>query len=78
MMLRVSLGKDAQMFDQNLKADHDTIITKMKKHWNKLPLEIRKCSDVSKFKKALKAHLTSTSIKKTLTSHNNTQGQILL
>ena len=31
MMLRVGSGRDAQMFDENLKADHDTIITKIKK-----------------------------------------------
>ena len=57
MTLRVGPGRDTFMFETSLRQNNQSIIFLMKERWNKLPLQLRKCEEISTFKKRLKTHL---------------------
>ena len=56
MQLREGSGRDVYMFETNRQMS-TSIINAIQLHWNKLPLEIRKCTTVSMFKTKLKSYL---------------------
>ena len=55
--LRIRPGRDNHMFHTELDSKKETIFTKIKIEWNKLPLELRKEESVNIFKTKLKTLL---------------------
>ena len=56
--LRDGTGRDHNMFEIELSRNKkESILYKIKKEWNSLPLNIRSTNDHQKFKRKLKTHL---------------------
>ena len=62
MQLREGPGRDVFMFDEKNGEHCKSILTLIKKEWNKLPLSMRKISSISGFKAKLKTHLMFTNL----------------
>ena len=55
--LRVTSGRDTLMFQDTVEEQRGgSLSAKLKKEWNGLPLEIRKTTEISRFKSKLKTY----------------------
>ena len=62
MQLREGPGRDVFMFDEKNGEHCKSILTLIKKEWNKLPLSMRKISSISGFKAKLKPDVYELSV----------------